>query len=150
VHRRRRYERTTPIGRAQKNLAKVEKILALVKNRLESWGGGAPNEVGTNGDLDAALGATNDAGDMVSVVVGALAKLEKSGFVPVKRSSVIAFKSNDEVRIVDKYRDKYLEVYAASTLDGLVVSKTLPTGEIAVKHGKVAFIVPKSHLGRRV
>ena len=152
VRRKRRYERTTPIGRARKNLAKIDKTLALVRSRLESWGGityDSGSKEGVNDILDEALSYAVDAGKMVGSAISALGRLEKSGFVPARRSSVVTFESDDQVKISDKYKTKYLEVYPASVLDGLVVSKVLPTGEIAVKHAKTAFIVPKSHLGRR-
>lgn len=158
VHgRKRRYERTTPIGRAQKNLAKVDKTLALVKNRLASWGAVSHDSgsgAGPNEHLDEAVSEVSDASKLVGCAVDALARLEKSGFVPARRSSVVSFKAEDEVKIVDKHKGKYLEVYPAQVLDGLVVSKVLPTGEIAVEHARggktrFAFIVPKSHLARR-
>jgi hypothetical protein len=148
--RKRRYERTTPIGRAQKNLIKVSKALALVKSRLASWG--ASENIGDKGDSDKlgkAMTYVVGTSDMLSEAMSALSVLEKSGFVPAKRSSVLTFKADDEVQIIEKYREKYLEVYTPEIIGALVVAKMLPSGEIAVKHGKTALIVPKSHLGRR-
>lgn len=150
---KRRYERTTPIGRARKNLVKAQRVLDIVKSRLVSWGAvplaPAPADFKPNEDLLLGYQHVGKALEEISMCEGYLAALEESEFIPAKRSSIVVFKLDDEVRVGDKYREKYLEVYPSDVLDRLVVAKVLPSGEIAVKHGKVTFIAPKSHLGRR-
>lgn len=143
--RRRRYERTTPVGRARKNLTKIDRTLQLVRVRLESWGA-ETDEGPLNRALASVLGAIRE----ISEAAGHITSLEKSHWTPPRRSSVLVFEEGDEVRILDKYQGKYLEVYPAEAIARLVVGKVLPSGEIAVRHGKSStFIVPKSHLGRR-
>lgn len=133
------------MGRARKNLVKADRTLQLVRARLESWGASTDE----NGFLDRALASVLGAVREISEAAGHIASLERSHWTPPRRSSVQVFEEGDEVKISDKFQEKYLEVYPADTLVRLVVSKVLPSGEIAVKYGKSAFIVPKSHLGRR-
>jgi len=152
--RKRRYERTTPVGRARNNLAKATKVLEIVKTRLGSWGAVPSDDQlagggGHSTELDSAMTHVTDAVVSVDAARRRLVSLEKHGFVPPKRSSIVVFGVDDQVRVADKHRGKYLEVYPRGVLDRLVVSKILPSGEIAVKNGKVTFIAPKSHLARR-
>ena len=148
--RRRRYERTTPVGRVKKNLTKADRTLELVAVRLESWGARGPREsIGDSEVLDRALGKVQAARASVAEATAAVSVLEKEGFVPPRRSNVLVFEVGDQVQIGDKYREKYLAVYPPMALKSLIVTKVLPSGEIAVKHEEHAFIVPKSHLVRR-
>jgi hypothetical protein len=76
--------------------------------------------------------------------------LLKKGFSPPRRSSAVVFQEGDDVRIADKYRDKYLLVYDQKIVDGLKVHKVLETGELSVARGRSApFIVVKSHVVKR-
>jgi hypothetical protein len=149
ARRGRQYERTTPIGRARKNLAKVSKTLELVKARLQSWGAVLREPEEDTERIDMVLAHVASAAAATSSADGRLAALEKDGFAPPRRSSAVMFRVGERVRVVDKHREKYLEIYDARSLDRLAVTKVLPSGEVAVASGKSAFIVPKSHIARR-
>ena len=149
---KRKYRRTTPIGRAQKNLLKVSKTFDLVQARLISWGAVNADDVDSTKEgkvLNFAFVRLTEAQAKVVEASKALHRLEELGFVPARRSSAVVFDVGGEVKISDKYRGKYLEVYSAVVVDKLVVSKVLTSGEIAVTSGKTTFVVPKSHLARR-
>lgn len=141
--RKRQYERSTPVGRALKNLTKIEKIGRLTFARLLSWGEGDEELSAAVRWLSECLAANMEATSRITI-------LHEKGWSPPKKSSSISFEESDEVQIAPKYRDKYLEVYGSDYLDDLVVSKVLPSGEIAVRHGRATpFIVAKSHLQSR-
>jgi hypothetical protein len=80
-------------------------------------------------------------------------KLEKSGFVPPKKSGALVYQIGQRVMISPKARPKYREVFKQALrddpklLDDLVVDNLLPTGEVVVRRGKqLPFMTPKSHL----
>lgn len=129
------------MGRALKNLYKISKIGGLTLERLRSWGGSNHEELAMairwlEQCLDAGVEATSR--------VELLAKVDWS---PSPKSASISFSERDLVQISPKYRDKYLEVYGQEVIDDLVVSKVLPSGEVAVRHGRsTPFIVAKSHI----
>lgn len=126
------------------NLVKVEKIGRLTLERLRSWGENSNEDLAMAVRwLEQSLDANAEAANRLSILVG----IEWS---PPKKSSSISFEESEEVKISPKYREKYLEVYGPKIVDDLVVSKVLPTGEIAVRHGRATpFIVAKSHIERR-
>jgi hypothetical protein len=132
------------VGRALKNLVKIEKIGRLTLDRLRSWSGSNDEELMMAIRwLDQSLQANVEAISRMNILV------DREWFPP-KKSASIVFSEDDEVQISPKYRDKYLEVYGTKIVDALVVSKILPTGEIAVRHGRATpFIVAKSHLQLR-
>ena len=142
--RKRHYVRSTPIGRAVSNLAKIEKIGRLTLDRLRSWGENSHEELAMAVRwLEQSLMATAEATSRMNI-------LANTDWCPPKKSSSISFSEQEEVQISPKYRDKYLEVYGPQIVDDLVVSKVLPSGEIAVRHGRATpFIVAKSHIERR-
>lgn len=143
--RRRRYGRTTPVGRARKNLEKMEKAGDLVAGRFSTWLGGGDAHERT---ILSAVESLDDALKKVRLVIRAVDSLEAAQWSPPKRSSAVSLEEGAPVRIAEKHRQKYLQVYGADVLDDLIVSQILPSG-IAVKHGKASpFIVPKSHLRR--
>jgi hypothetical protein len=126
------------------NLAKVEKIGRLTLDRLRSWG------ENSNEDLAMAVRWLQQSLDANAEAANRLNILTAIEWSPPKKSSSISFEESEEVKISPKHRDKYLEVYGANIIDDLVVSKILPTGEVAVRHGRATpFIVAKSHLERR-
>lgn len=124
-----------------KNLMKIEKVGRLTLERLRSWGGNSNEDLSMAIHwLEQCLEASAEASSRMSI-------LADSGWSPPKKSASIVFSEDDSVQISPKYRDKYLEVYGPETVDDLVVSKVLPSGEIAVRHGRATpFIVAKSHL----
>jgi hypothetical protein len=80
-------------------------------------------------------------------------KMERSGFVPPKKSGALVYQIGQHVMISPKARPKYMEVFKQalrddpSFLDDLVVDNLLPTGEVVVRRGRqLPFMVPKSHL----
>jgi hypothetical protein len=152
--RKRRYARTTAVGRVLRNLAKGQKILALVRARFESWGALPVPSKGAeptgNSELLVPYRLVMAAVDGVDSTMREVVKLEKKGWAPPKKSWVVVFVEGDEVEISDKHRTKYLEVYGKDVIADLIVSKVLPSGELAVRHGqRTPFIVAKSHLARR-
>jgi hypothetical protein len=80
-------------------------------------------------------------------------KLEKSGFVPPKKSGALVYQVGQHVAIAPKARSKYMAVFKQAMkddpkfLDDLVVDNLLPTGEVVVRRGRqLPFMTPKSHL----
>lgn len=139
--RRRRYARSTPVGRAASNLAKVEKIGRMTLDRLRSWG------ANSNEDLSMAVRWLEQGLMGIAEATSRVEILVRDEWSPPKKSGSIVFSEHEEVQISPKYRGKYLEVYGPEILDDLVVSKILPSGEVAVRHGrKTPFIVAKSHI----
>jgi hypothetical protein len=130
------------VGRAVKNLTKIDKIARLTLDRLRSWGGGAVNE-----DLAMAISWLEQSMEANIEATSRMYILADIDWAPPKKSASISFGEDDLVQIAPKYRDKYLEVYGTEIIDDLVVAKVLPSGEIAVRHGrKTPFIVAKSHI----
>jgi hypothetical protein len=143
--RRRRYERSTPVGRAEKNLVKISRIGQLTLERLRSW-------IATpliDEDLDKAIAWLSECVAAAEETSSRVRGLMERGWSPPKRSSSVVYARGDHVRVNEKYRSKYLEIYALDVIHDLVVSKILPSGEVVVQHGRATpFIVAKSHLER--
>jgi len=140
--RRLRYARSTPVGRLLKNIVKMRKVAAVTLARMSSWGGDPA--------LAAAEGMITDADARLGDAFGRMVTLEKAGWTPPKKRSVVVFEEGEQVQIAEKHRKKYLSVYGRDVVDSLVVSKILDSGELAVKHGRaMPFIVSKSHVERR-
>ena len=84
---------------------------------------------------------------------GVMKVLERTNFVPPRRSSALRYSVGQHVAISPKYRRKYVLVFAKALRDDrkllsdLVVSNILPSGEVVVQRGKRSpFVVAKSHL----
>jgi len=139
---KRPYARSTPIERARKNLAKIDKIAKVTLDRMSSWG--------KHSQLDQAMSLLREAAELGAATYVKLRSLEAAGFVPQPVSASISFEVGDEVKISPKHREKYLAVYGPGVVDDLVVTQVLETGGIAVRHGRATpFITAKSHLERR-
>lgn len=139
------YERSTPIGRVLKNLDKVKRSNDNALARLAVWAKRDPEDLKLKAALEYAMkidGAARQASDVVYGMV-------EDDWTPPKQSSAIVFEVGEEVKVADKYRPKYAEVYKKEVLDELVVSKISDSGEIVVKNGTTQFLTPKSHLVRR-
>ena len=142
--RKRTYERTTPVGRVLKHLAKAFRISNFAVERMQAW------EHSTDANLIAALAqARNGVAGLQQSIVHATA-LHDAQWTPPKKSTVVLFVEGEDVRISEKYRDKYLQIYPLAHIDNLIVAKCLPTGEVAVRHGSQSpFIVAKSHIEKK-
>lgn len=145
--RRRRYARSTPVGRLQRGIERALKTLKLAEGRLVSWAEGGQDGSRVRGILDEVLRGR------VSLEKAAAdaAKLAGSGWVPPRRSSAVKFVVGEAVVVAPKYKDKYLPVYGDKVLTDLRVTKVLLSGKIAVQHGRgkmQPIIMPKSHLRR--
>ena len=124
-----------------KNLNKIQKVGQLTLDRLRSWGGN------NNEELAMAIRWLEQSLDANIEATSRMEILARTQWSPPKKSASITFEEDDEVQISPKYREKYLEVYAPDIIDNLVVSRVLPSGEIAVRHGRATpFIVAKSHI----
>ena len=145
--KQRQYRRSTPVGRLRRNIVKVVRHASLVQDRIASWGemgDGRVDKVGSK--LSVILVLASEADKI-------LEKMEGEGFVPPKKSSALVYEVGQQVMIAPKARDRYLSAFRQALnadpklLDELVVDSLLPTGEVAVRHGKhLPFITPKSHL----
>ena len=143
----RQYRRSTPVGRLRSNAAKVAHHANLVQLRIMSWG-----EV--NDELVAqVMNRMSGIQVLASEADRIMEKMERSGFVPPKKSGALVYQIGQHVMISPKARPKYMEVFKQalrddpSFLDDLVVDNLLPTGEVVVRRGRqLPFMVPKSHL----
>lgn len=142
--RKRTYERTTPVGRVQKHLAKAQRIASFAVERMQAW------EHSTDQNLIAGLAQARNAVAGLDAALAHTTKLFEEKWTPPKKSTVVTYAEGEDVRITEKYQKKYLQIYPLTTIDNLVVAKCLPTGEIAVRHGgQSPFIVAKSHIEKR-
>lgn len=142
--RKRTYERTTPVGRVQKHLAKATRIADFAVERMSAW------EHSTDTDLIAGLAQARNAVASLNASMAHVTKLFEARWTPPKKSTTVTYTEGEEVRIAEKYREKYLQLYPITTIDHLVVAKCLQTGEIAVRHGSQSpFIVAKSHIEKK-
>jgi len=146
-HKLRQYRRSTPVGRLRRNTAKVARHASLVQVRIESWGEVADERVAqVNSRMGGILVLASEADKI-------LGRIERSGFVPPKKSGALVYQIGQRVMISPKARSKYRVVFKRALkedpkfLDDLVVDTLLPTGEVVVRRGKqLPFMTPKSHL----
>ena len=143
----RQYRRSTPVGRLRSNAAKVTRHASLVQIRIMSWGEVDDERVAQ------VLNRMSGIQVLVSEADKILEKLERSGFVPPKKSGALVYQIGQHVMISPKARPKYMEVFKQALredprlLDDLVVDNLLPTGEVVVRRGwQLPFMLPKSHL----
>lgn len=147
THKLRQYRRSTPVGRLRRNALKVSRHASLIQDRIASWG-----EV----DDERVLQVRSRMGGILVLASEAdkiMEKLEKSGFVPPKKSGALVYQVGQHVAIAPKARSKYRVVFKQAMkddpkfLDDLVVDNLLPTGEVVVRRGRqLPFMTPKSHL----
>jgi hypothetical protein len=140
----RKYERTTPVGRVVKHLGKSLRVASFSVDRMSTW------EHANEPRLTAALIKARSAIGNLTGAVEDMQKLFDDGWKPPQRPAYTVYAEGDEVKIIDRQQDKYLQLYSHTVVDNLVVAKVLPSGEVAVRHGKEApFLVPKSHIEKR-
>lgn len=144
AHGKRTYERTTPVGRVRKHVEKSLRIAIFAAERMSAW------EHSTDPSLVAALAHARNATSSLVEALKNVDKLFEAEWVPPKKLTVMNFTEGEDVKISDKYREKYLNLYTPTVIDNLVVAKCLPTGEIAVRHGAQSpFMVAKSHIEKK-
>ncbi len=144
--KKRRYRRSTPVGRLRRNVQKIGRHVVLMRTRIASWNADPPELALVSSKIDVVEGA-------VATMEGALEVLEKSGWAPPPRSSALEFEVGQHVAIAPRYRDEYEAAFEdvlrddPDMLDDLVVDKVLESGKIVVRRGKrTPFPVSKSHL----
>lgn len=141
---KRTYERTTPVGRVLKHLEKARKIANFAAERMSVW------EHSGHPELLAALAGAREAAVLLDNSSAYIVRLRDAQWAPPKKSTIVVYAEGDEVRVAEKYRDKYLEIYPVRVIDNLVVTKCLVSGEIAVSARDVhPFLVAKSHLEKK-
>ena len=143
----RQYRRSTPVGRLRRNVAKVRRHASLVQIRIMSWGEVDDERVAQ------VLNRMSSIQVLVSEADKILERLERTGFVPPKKSGALVYQVGQHVTIASKARPKYREVFKQALkddprfLDDLVVDNLLPTGEVVVRRGRqLPFMASKSHL----
>ena len=146
--RKKTYRRSTPVLRLRRNIDKIGAYAELCAIRLRSWNG-AREDARLLGGLELAGEIQARVADLRAMTF----RLERSHFVPARKSTIWQPSQGDHVRVVDAYRSKYAAIYASllasdpHMLDDLVVQSTLPTGEIIVKRrSRTPFALRKSHI----
>jgi hypothetical protein len=144
--KKRRYRRSTPVGRLRRNVQKIGRHAGLMKARITAWKAEMP-------ELSLVLSKIEGVEGAVATMDGALESLEKSNWSPPPRSSALEFVPGQHVAISPKHRQDYESVFEdvlkddPDMLDDLVVDKVLESGKIVVRRGKrTPFPVSKSHL----
>jgi hypothetical protein len=142
-----KYKRSTPVIRLQRNVEKLERYSELIQSRLDSW----VSEGDTS--LENALSCTNSLMVEIATLKAEVMQLAESGFVPPKKSSAVDFEEGQTVAVALKHRARYVAAFEKvlkedpDFLDGLAIVKKLPSGEFTVRRGqRTPFIVRKSHL----
>lgn len=143
----RQYRRSTPVGRLRSNASKMMRHASLVQIRIMSWGQVDDELVAQILNRMSGIQVLASEADKI------MERLERSGFVPPKKSGALAYFIGQHVMISPKARPKYMEVFKQALrddprfLDDLVVDNLLPTGEVVVRRGRqLPFMLPKSHL----
>jgi hypothetical protein len=143
VRKKRKYERTTPVGRVRKHLAKGLSVTQFALDRMLPWEGTKHPQL-----VQAIKGAMS-ALQHLQVAANHVEKLYDKGWQPPVVTPG-SFMVGESVDIVPKHRAKYLEIYDKKVVDNLRVVKLLKTRRLSVQHGNhTPFIVPKSHLCKR-
>jgi len=135
------------VVRLQRNVEKMIKHAELCRDRLEVW------KVSQDPGVDRALELVSALVSDVSLLNEQVGALEKSGFVPPKRTVVWQPAQGDVVRVTDEQRGQYEEIYASvlkddpEMLQELVVQRCTSKGGVVVQRKKrMPFAVKKSHL----
>ena len=143
--KKRKYARTTPVGRVLKRFERSHQIVLFASERLAKW---AARD--SNPRITALFDLAKLAESNLAKVVSEVQNLFEAGWLPPKKSLAIVFEEGEDVEIADKYKEKYLKIYTKTQIMSLRVSRVLDTGEIAIRNGSsTPFLVPKSHLIRR-
>ena len=135
------------MGRLRRNAAKVVRHASLVQARMASWGDVKDERIL---QIDARMGGIKVLAAETDKI---MESMERSRFVPPKKSSSMVYLVGQRVMISSKSRSKYRKVFKRALRDDprflhdLVVDNLLPTGEVVVRRGRhLPFMVPKGHL----
>lgn len=144
--------RTTPVGRAGRNLKRARNILASTLSRVSAWlrsgrGAMAPKVEKTLAGLESGI---SEAMETLEILEGTTRELDEMGFAPLDASKV-PFKEGDRVKVAERYMKKYLEAYSASSLESLVVKKAEISDsiEVLVGNSRGQFLISRRQLERR-
>lgn len=141
---RRKYRRSTPLGRVAKNFDRARRITEVAWRRLSAW------EYSGEPSVLAAIKLGKKICAEASEAIMKVESLVVRAWIPPKRSLAVTYEPGEAVRVAKKYREKYLEVYKANLLDSLRVVSMLTSGEVAVRApGSTVILVAKSHIERR-
>jgi len=141
--RKRKYERTTPVGRIVRHLERAVHTARFAATRLQAWAHGADPRL-----LEALARVRSSEADL-SQALSKTKELFETRWVPPGKAPIVLC-VGDDVMVAKRYRSKYLQVYPAHVIENLVITKILDSGEIAVRGGQeTQFIVAKSHLRRK-
>ena len=144
---RARYRRSTPVLRLRRNVGKVIYFVSLSLDRLRNWQ--------ATGDplVERALVMASEVAEKSVDLDELVAELEGSSFVPPKRSASYQPGPGDHVRISERARPRYQQLYERQLgedpgfLSDLVVVKVLSSGEVAVQRGRrTPLVARKTHL----
>jgi hypothetical protein len=145
--KKRTYRRSTPVLRLRRTAEKVVYYNSLGLGRLRSW------QVAQNELVDRCLAVATVIAEKSVLLGDLLLGLESSGFVPPKRWQSYQPEVGHRVRIADRFRPRYEQLYERQIkrdpemLDDMVVVKVVPSGEVAVQRGRHTPIVSrKTHL----
>ena len=103
----RQYRRSTPVGRLRSNAAKVTRHASLVQIRIMSWGEVDDERVAQ------VLNRMSGIQILVSEADRILEKLERSGFVPPKKSGALVYQIGQRHQLLILRRATQDEDYAA-------------------------------------
>lgn len=146
---KRKYARSTPIGRMLKRFIRAKESLDFSIDRMCSW---------TSDDrvLTAVLDASTKASSQLKICIDGADSLVEGGWSPPAKSLAVVFAKGDMVQIAQKYRKKYRSLYSLAVMNHLVVFDISESGEVVVKsevsegdEPPPKFFTAKSHLKRR-
>lgn len=146
---KRKYARSTPIGRMLKRFIRAKESLDFSIERMRSW---------SSGDrvLTSVLEASAKASSQLKICIDGADSLVEGGWTPPAKSLAVVFAKGDPVQISQKYRKKYRSLYSLAVMNHLVVFDIAESGEVVVKsevsdgdEPPPKFFTAKSHLKRR-
>lgn len=144
-----RYRRSTPVGRLRRNVEQSGYHNGLAIGKLRGW------QASDDQRVERALAIASEVAERNVALGEQVGILEESGFVPPRRWRAYQPEVGHRVRILDKHRDRYRLLLERQLeedpkmLDDLLVTRVLPSGEVAVQRGRrTPFLARKSHLGQ--
>lgn len=141
---RRRYRRSTPVTRLRRCVGRIRRSADQAASRLVGWA--APG----SDVLDPAAREVEVVRRATARLDQEVGKLEESGYVPPPPAPTVQV--GQGATILSRHLPDYQQRYPGQPLDGLVVKKVLPTGQVELgrpdqRGGHV--VARKSHLSFR-
>jgi hypothetical protein len=134
-----------PVVRMRGQITIMSDKLAPIAEKLADWSTKSPdNELLTEVGEQLATTVSN-----IETVISVLTKLEKSGFLPPRKSYTLSTDEGDVVSVLEDYRVKYVDIVPADDQVGLTVVKKYPGkgGGLVVQTKKgVKMKVATSHI----